>query len=234
MRTSISRIEKKTLYREVYDQIRSYIILNGLNPGDKLPTEQELCQMINVSRNVLREALKALQLIGVIESSPKTGMVIKEFTFDHLFENVFYSLISDETNVINELREIRSILEIAFFEEAFNTITDEDLEELYRIVESIKNKLDNDMDFLEEDKQFHFIIYRKIKNKSLLSLLNCAWMVSVDIKKAKLYVNRSLEETYMIHKAIYNAIKAKDLSEAKKQVRIHFTKPNGQVTGYMA
>lgn len=234
MRTSISRIEKKTLYREVYDQIRSYIILNGLNPGDKLPTEQELCQMINVSRNVLREALKALQLIGVIESSPKTGMVIKEFTFDHLFENVFYSLISDETNVINELREIRSILEIAFFEEAFNTITDEDLEELYRIVESIKNKLDNDMDFLEEDKQFHFIIYRKIKNKSLLSLLNCAWMVSVDIKKAKLYVNRSLEETYMIHKAIYNAIKAKDLIEAKKQVRIHFMKPNGQVTGYMA
>jgi GntR family transcriptional regulator, transcriptional repressor for pyruvate dehydrogenase complex len=225
MEEKLERIDKKPLYKEVYDQLRSYIVRNGLRPGDRLPTEHEISESIHVSRNVLREALKALQLIGVIESAPRTGMYICEFSFDHLFENVFYSLITDYTSIINELREIRSVLEVSFFEEAYAQLTDEDFSDLEKITVQMKRKLDSKMNFYDEDKQFHNVIFRKLKNKSLLSLLNSAWIVSADIKKASSYVNRTDEETYIVHKELSDAMKSQDLLKAKNCLLKHFMIP---------
>ena len=57
--------EKEKRYTSVYKQLRTYILEHHLQPGDVLPTEQELCELYGVSRNVLREALKGLSVLGV-------------------------------------------------------------------------------------------------------------------------------------------------------------------------
>ena len=72
---SIKREEK--LYIQAFQEIRSYIIRNELKPGDLLPTEQTLCQNLGVSRNVLREAIKSMELMGMIQSCPGRGTQLK-------------------------------------------------------------------------------------------------------------------------------------------------------------
>ena len=58
------------LYIQVYDEIKNYIYQNNLKPGDKLPTEMDMCRQLGVSRNVLREAIKALEITGVFTRRP--------------------------------------------------------------------------------------------------------------------------------------------------------------------
>ena len=68
---SIRKEEK--LYIQTFREIRSYIIRNNLKPGDLLPTEQEMSQMLGVSRNVIREAIKSMELMGMVQACAGRG-----------------------------------------------------------------------------------------------------------------------------------------------------------------
>ena len=78
----------KKKYFQVYESLREYI-KNNLTVGDKLPTENELCKQMGVSRNVLREAIKSLEITGTILSKPGVGMVIREFNSDFFISTLF-------------------------------------------------------------------------------------------------------------------------------------------------
>ena len=64
------------LYSWVFRQIRAYILQNNLQPGDLLPTEQALADMLEVSRNVVREAIKAMELMGMVSAQPGRGTIL--------------------------------------------------------------------------------------------------------------------------------------------------------------
>lgn len=66
-------LKEDKLYIQTFREIRSYIITHELKAGDSLPTEQAMCQMLGVSRNVLREAIKSMELMGMIQSCPGRG-----------------------------------------------------------------------------------------------------------------------------------------------------------------
>ena len=83
-------LKEDKLYIQAFREIRSYIIRNELKAGDLLPTEQNMCQMLGVSRNVLREAIKSMELMGMIQSVPGRGTMIKEFNLDFIFQNVLF------------------------------------------------------------------------------------------------------------------------------------------------
>ena len=75
------------LYAQVFRQIRSYIIQRNLQPGDLLPTEQALVEMLGVSRK-LREAIKSMEIMGMVSAQPGRGTVLKDFNLDFVFQNV--------------------------------------------------------------------------------------------------------------------------------------------------
>ena len=77
--------KEKKLYIQAFREIRSYIIRNGLKPGDLLPTELEMCEMLGVSRNVLREAIKSMELMGMVQACAGRGTEVKEFSLDFVF-----------------------------------------------------------------------------------------------------------------------------------------------------
>ncbi|HOQ63999.1 MAG TPA: GntR family transcriptional regulator, partial [Clostridia bacterium] len=70
------------LYSRVFRQVRAYILQNNLQPGDLLPTEQALVEMLGVSRNVLREAIKSMELLGMVSAQPGRGTTLKAFSLD--------------------------------------------------------------------------------------------------------------------------------------------------------
>lgn len=76
--SGLHNLKSEKLYIRVYDEIKEYIFRNNLQPGDKLPTEMELCESLGVSRNVLRESIKALEITGLVRSRPGVGIVIRD------------------------------------------------------------------------------------------------------------------------------------------------------------
>ena len=81
-----NRTEK--LYLQAFREIRQFIVDQNLQPGDSLPTEQQLCQKLGVSRNVLREAIKSMEVMGLIEACPGRGTELREFSDEFFLQNV--------------------------------------------------------------------------------------------------------------------------------------------------
>lgn len=101
----MKNLRSPKLYLQVYNELRNYIVQNNLKPGDKLPTEMEMCERLGVSRNVLREAIKSLEITGVVHSTPGVGIVIQEFSTDYLFNSLVYARSDDGQEMLEQLKK---------------------------------------------------------------------------------------------------------------------------------
>ena len=114
------------LYIQAFREIRAYIIRNGLRPGDLLPTEHEMSEKLGVSRNVLREAIKSMELMGMVQACPGRGTVVREFSLDFVFQNVLFFTVGGEDKSVREMFGIRRMLELSYMRQAFHMLTSDD------------------------------------------------------------------------------------------------------------
>ena len=136
--------KQKKLYIKIYDEICNYIKDNNLNPGDKLPTEAEMTQMFGVGRSVLREAIKSLEITGVITSHPGIGITICKPRSELSFSGLMMQLNQeDDENLTKCIGETRKILEMGLIRQAFDTIDNQQLSLLEAQVEVMRNEKKN-------------------------------------------------------------------------------------------
>ena len=102
---------QEKLYTQTFRQIRPYIIENNVQPGDLLPPEQKLSAELGVSRNVLREAIKSMELMGMVSASPGRGTVVMPFNLDFVMQNVLFFRVGDNDQQVREMFGIRRMLE---------------------------------------------------------------------------------------------------------------------------
>src|SRR5690554_4139090 len=114
------------LYQSVQEAIQNYINENDLKPGDPLPAESELARQLQVSRNSVREAVKALESIGILETRRGSGLFVKNFSFDPVLETLPYALLTDIDELV-DLLEIRCILEVSMISSAIQMMTPDTL-----------------------------------------------------------------------------------------------------------
>ncbi len=108
--SELRNIKSKKLYLRVYDEIREYILQNKLQPGDKLPTEMEMCHQLGVSRNVLREAIKSLEITGIVTSKPGVGIIIRECNMDYIMSSFISNLsVNNDSHMEEYVEELRRI-----------------------------------------------------------------------------------------------------------------------------
>ncbi len=197
--------KKEKLFIRVFNEIRAYIIENKLEPGDKLPTEQEMCANMGISRNALREAIKALEIMGVIESKPSIGIIIQDFNTDFIFQSMLYYLMADDIKLIHEIMDVRKVLEFGFINEAYEKIGQKELDDLEEILGSMKKRTEKNELFYDEDHQFHKILYRNLDNKTLNSILDASWNISEEFNNE---LKRTfLDNDYAKHVALFEALK---------------------------
>ena len=188
----MKNLRSPKLYLQVYNELRNYIVQNNLKPGDKLPTEMEMCERLGVSRNVLREAIKSLEITGVVHSTPGVGIVIQEFSTDYLFNSLVYARSDDGQEMLEQLKKIRRVLELGFSGEAFESLTEEDVEKLRQLVEKMqdlaktlrkKPEATFGVRFAEADAAFHRALYTKLDLPLLLSLIDAFWAFDKNYQK---------------------------------------------------
>ena len=120
------RVQK--VYEDIIEQFKNMIYSGQLKKGDKLPPERELCQILGVSRASMREALRAMEVMGIVDSRPGEGTYIVDEITSSIFKPL--SLIIALEKNQDDFIELRKILESACAKKAAEMRTDEDLEKM--------------------------------------------------------------------------------------------------------
>ena len=216
---SLKRDEK--LYISAFQEIRSYIIRNNLKPGDLLPTEQAMCESLGVSRNVLREAIKSMELMGMVQACPGRGTQVMEFSMDFLFQNVLFFHVGGEDKPVREMFGIRKMLELGYMRQAFHALGEEDIRHIRECADEIRTRWEKGEMFVEADHEFHMSLFRPLNNGVLTSLLEAIWAVDdgFELEKKMPYLSSSVNK----HDAIVQALERYDFLAFAKAMEAHFS-----------
>lgn len=211
------------LYISVQDAIKDYIFENNLQPGDPLPSENELSEQLGVSRNSVREAVKALVSLGVVDSRRGLGLFVQSFSLTPLLDSLPYAFMSD-LRALEELLDMRRILEVAMIGEAIQTFTDADLKHFDDLLVRMHAYAQQGHPCLREDREFHQRLFINVGNQVLLKLLDIFWIVFRKAAQHADIIDVKPMSTYLDHVAIVDAIKAKDVEGARAALERHYDK----------
>ena len=163
----IERISQKTMVDVVEMKLLDFLKKNAFTPGDALPKEVELAKALGVSRNILREALSRLRMLGMVDTKKKRGMVFSSPDILGSLEKFMDPLIIDEST-LQDLFELRLTLEMGLADILFIRKTKKDIAELEQIALAEKVRKKNDVAFrVKSEVEFHGKIYRMTGNNTM-------------------------------------------------------------------
>jgi GntR family transcriptional regulator, transcriptional repressor for pyruvate dehydrogenase complex len=209
----VESVNRTTLSKQVVESIIQLLISGQMKPGDKLPTEMELMEILNVSRPVLREALSSLESLGLITRKTREGTFFNNKISSHPF-SIMLSLAHDN---LQAMVEARMALELGLITIAAEKISDEDLKRLKQTIEIIENS--KDQNYGEADIEFHRIIALSANNQIVEGMVDSLIVTLVKID-SEIKV-REPERTIEHHMAIYKALEKRDPFEAFHQMYLH-------------
>ena len=150
------------VYEQVIEEIKNQIKTGKLKKGDKLPSERDMVELFSVSRTSVREAMRALEVIGLIERKQGAGNYIKTNFDDSLFEPISVMFMLQK-NSLDDIVELREILESYCIKLAVRNISESEIETISEIMEEMyqaKNEEEN----LALDLKLHLFIINESKN----------------------------------------------------------------------
>lgn len=209
---------KKTISELAADQIVDFIIENDYGPGDKLPTESELCEKLGISRSSLREAIKILTSTNVLVIKRGKGTYISEEpgVIDDPWGFVF---IKDKEKLYKDLWEMRLIIEPYVASMAAKNATLKDIEAIKSSQKKVENLINLKKDYENEDIKFHVLIAKSSGNyiiEHLIPIINYGVRIFLEKTEKKL-----LEGTIQTHKEIVEAIESRDSNKAYSTMKKH-------------
>lgn len=201
---NVENEQKKMTIQEIEDAIIDMIRIGKFQPGEPL-REAELCEMFEVSRTPIREALRLLQTKGIVEYLPRRGVQVLEMTMDSL----------------KEITDLRLVLESLSVRRAMERITEEDIENLRELNKRLLESQDN-VEQGELDRQFHGYI-AKIGGENILS----QYLEDLQMRQALVqcwipFRPERIPHTYQEHDSIIQAIVWKNTELAVRLTEAHF------------
>ncbi len=218
-----NQIKNKRLYQGVIEQIQSMVMTGRLRNGDRLPNERELALQLGVSRASVREALRVLEIVGLVQSRQGDGTFIRNQLEDARFEplSIIFSLHNGK---LADILEVRIMLETRAAALAATGIKACDVKLLKKIgVRMERETLETQAADL--DRELHFAIARISGNPLLVTFFNSISMLmenAIRESRARLFANdRDRKLLCRQHRGIINAITGRDESAAARAMTRH-------------
>ncbi|WP_080905224.1 FadR/GntR family transcriptional regulator [Parabacteroides sp. Marseille-P3160] len=207
-----------SLVENIQQQILDYVTKDGYRANMALPKENELSELLGVSRVVVREALSSLRALGFLETKKKKGSVmVSPEPFD-LFKMIIRSGTLSE-NTVSDLYELRLMLEVGLADFLFDRKTDEDMLQLMRIIEE-EESCEDAYKLTELDIEFHSKLYN-IANSSALSSFQ-----SLLGKIFTIYPYKGKKERLpeiITHRSLYHILETGNPDSFRSAMRLHLT-----------
>lgn len=207
------------LHRTVQDEIRNYIIRNDLRPGQPLKPEAELARLFGVSRNSVREAVKALETTGVLETRRGSGVFVKDFSFAPLLDHLPYGLMRGP-RALGELVALRRTLESAMIGDAMRALTPGSVARLRAVLAAMGERAARGEDIAEQDREFHRLLFADLGNEMLLRLFDLFWLAYH--RAAPRAPRRDPVEIHRLHADLLDAVVSGERKRARWAVEQHY------------
>jgi GntR family transcriptional repressor for pyruvate dehydrogenase complex len=201
--------------------IKELISSGEFTAGDRLPTERELTRQFGVSRSSLREAVRALALVGVLESRVGDGTYVTTLEPDLLLTGIGFVSDLARADSLLEMHQVRRLLEPEATRLATPRLTDEEFERLEECLQRMETA-DSEPAFIEADSAFHRVILDACGNATLASLIQNLSSGTLRARMWQSIVARgAVEATLASHRSIYNALVARDADTAAAADLMH-------------
>jgi DNA-binding FadR family transcriptional regulator len=209
----------------IRDQMKSYILERGLKAGDPLPNEQELMAQLGVGRHPLREAMKALQAVGIIEIRHGYGTYVGEVSLQSLEDGLAFrmsqSMAGDFRDVQNVL-EVRQAIEVGLAEEVVAHFRSDGYDDLEPIVARMESRAAAGKYFPDEDWAFHQALYEPLGNALVIDLLSVFWRTFAQVDARLPGARYSPADAAAWHRDLLNTLHTGDPEAFARSMKQHF------------
>jgi GntR family transcriptional repressor for pyruvate dehydrogenase complex len=218
---AVDRSERMSVTDQAINEIKQMIVSGELKPGDRLPKESDLAARLGLSRNSLREAVRALTLVRILDARQGDGTYVTGLEADMLSEALSFLVDFHQDRTVLDLLEVRRLLEPAATAIAAQRITDEELAQLARLLDEM-DACETVQAFVDNDVAFHRTIAASAGNPVLISLLES---LSGPTTRARIWRGLTqadaVDRTRAEHLAIYEALRAHRPDVARAWATIH-------------
>ena len=212
------------VYDQVIEQIKNKIKCGEIKKGDKLPSEREMAESIGVSRASVREAIRALEVVGLVESRQGAGNYIKTNFDNSLFEPLSVMFMLQESSV-EEMYDLRETLELQCAKLCAKNIEENEIALLTAIVDRMYIA-GSEEESLELDIKFHYLIAKTSRNVLLINVLEViSQLMDEFIRKSRMQIlheGNTKESLLEIHENLLRALKCRDESKVYNAMKEHF------------
>lgn len=212
-------IRRAKVYEAVAQQIERFI-LKKLQPGDKLPSERELAETLGVSRSSIRDAIRSLELMGMVEPRQGAGTVVREISASSLV-NPLANALKRKEQLIGELLDFRKMLEPPLAARAAVHASEEQITEMEEILDRHAEKVRLGQSAIAEDSEFHYSIALASGNSVVFKVLDTLMDLLRDTRERSLQVEGRAQKSLAGHRRILAAIERRDAEGAKAAMHRH-------------
>jgi GntR family transcriptional repressor for pyruvate dehydrogenase complex len=216
----ITPIKKTRIAEEVADRIRVLMLDGTFPPGQPLPSERHLAERFGVSRGSIRDALRTLETIGLLETRHGQGTFPHELSVDRLVAPLA-SVMAYRSDLQDELLDVRRMFEPAVARVAAERATDEDLVELQRLLDVQRQKLKAGQSAIVEDTAFHAILARSTRNRVVMSIMATLNDLLVESRTQSLKQKGRPARSIDGHEAVVAALRRRDSEGASQAMYNH-------------
>jgi GntR family transcriptional repressor for pyruvate dehydrogenase complex len=223
-------IRSTRIYEEIVRQIKTMIAEGRLTSGDRLPPERELAEKFLVSRTSVREALRALESLGLVEIRPGEGTFIREMSVDRLVEPLALVMVS-QREALAELFEARRLLEPAIAGLAAARATPDEIQEMERILEDQAREVVAGRTGFAQDAEFHAAIGRAAHNEAITRIAHAVMDLLTQSREESLNTPGRPTRSHEDHRRILQAIAERQPASAECAMRDHLVAVEALVLG---
>ncbi|HEV7665798.1 MAG TPA: FadR/GntR family transcriptional regulator [Chloroflexota bacterium] len=203
----IEPVKRSRIYEHIVEQIHALIREGRWAPGDQIPPERELAERFQVSRTSVREALRALEMQGIIESKQGGGTFVRTADTEALVPPLAAAILRGQREMA-EVLEVRELIEPGIARLAAARASDELVAELESLLERQRQCIEAGRPFIDEDTAFHYTLARAADNHILLRLHNVILDVLRESRQSYLHVADRPQTSLRGHEAILSAVRA--------------------------
>lgn len=218
-------IKRSRLSEQVLDRIKEVIKDGTYKAGDQLPNERDLAEQLEVSRASVREALRTLGNMGLIESRVGVGggTYVKELTVERIMDP-FTEMLGNGDRIILEMIDFRLVIETEYARIAAKCRTDEDLIKINNSLDLMEEEINRGEIGLQGDNDFHEAVAMATHNTVFLKMLKVSKSLLSKTRETTLSIEGQPKLSVDDHRSIYKAVREQDPDKAAERMKEHLMK----------
>ncbi|MFT2817126.1 FadR/GntR family transcriptional regulator [Leifsonia sp. A12D58] len=225
-KTGVFTSETSRKRSSVTDQIKDFILTKGLKSGDLMPTEAEICAELGVSRSSVREAIRTLAALDIVEVKHGYGTYVGQLSLAPLVEGLVFRGVlrpQDDFAALREVIEVREALDLVMAPQIIEALHGNTDEVLKSLVSTMVTKSETGTGFAEEDLAFHTRLLDYLDNTLVGQLVTAFWEINTVLyPKLGIAPAADIDDTARAHGAMLDAAIAGDLDAYREAVVAHY------------